>query len=445
MKAMQLLDYRAYNYKFLSHVVLFVSLGGMVSIYPFEQSYFRFSLSVSILSMLLLYFSHLPPLITAIASGLSVLGLRSLIYFPLGMNSFLLAFVHNFPAITYYFVFGVLFHLFNVRQHTKQLPLLIAVLCLIDICGNLAELLTRREFPEINVEYMVTTMTTMAVIRAIIAVAGYYGLKKYHASILAEDQLTRYVAINVMIAELKTELFFIKKSALDIEKVMEESYGLYQSLQNQELFKESQSASTAELPSKALSIARNIHEIKKDYYRVTAGIENILKPSAIELGIQLSEVFALIKQNAHRNLTFNNRTMSLEFHYDDDFMIKNDYIYNLVSILNNLLSNALEACNDGCKIQVRQYCRNESVIFEVEDNGPGISENDFGVIFAIGYSTKFCSHTGKMSTGLGLSHAKSLTEFLEGTIQVRSQPNLATTFTVNIPASKLIDKMTKVV
>ena len=169
MRAMQLLDQHSYNYKFISHVVLFVSLGGMVSIYPFEQSYFRFSLSVSILSMLLLYFSHLPPIITAILSGFSVLILRSLIYLPLGMSNFFVAFVHNFPAITYYFVFGICFYFLKVRQHTKQLPLLIVLLCLIDICGNIAELITRQEFPEMNVEYMITSMTTMAVIRATIS------------------------------------------------------------------------------------------------------------------------------------------------------------------------------------------------------------------------------------------------------------------------------------
>jgi two-component system sensor histidine kinase YcbA len=438
MKAMLSLKPSHYHYKFLVHVVLFVSLGGMVSIYPFEQSYFRFSLSVSILSMLLLYFSHLPALITALLSGLSVLGLRSLIYLPLGMSDFLAALVHNFPAITYYFVFGICFHLLKVRQHTKQLPLLIVLLCLMDVFGNIAELMTRGEFLEINVEYMITSMVTMAVIRAIIAVAGYYGLKKYHASILAEDQLTRYVTMNVMVAELKTELFFLKKSASDIEKVMADSYELYQSLQSEFCPKADYLQQRAELSSHALSVARNIHEIKKDYYRVTVGIEDVLKPSTLELGIPLSEVFSLIKQNAYRNLAYNQRNISIDFHYTKDFTIVSIYVYTIVSILNNLLSNALEACSDGCKIIVQQYFHGENVVFEVQDDGPGIEENDFSVIFAVGYSTKFCPNTGKMSTGLGLSHAKSLTEFIGGTIQVRSQPHVATSFIVAVPISKLI-------
>lgn len=428
-----------YNYKFLGHAVLFVALGGMVSIYPFEQSYFRFSLSVSILSMLLLYFPNLPIVITTLLSGFSVLGLRSLIYLPLGTSHFFIALVHNFPAITYYFIFGSCFYFLKVRQHTKQLPLLIVLLCLGDICGNIAELMARSEFPEGNIEYMITSMVTMAVIRAIIAVAGYYGLKKYHASILAEDQLTRYVAINVMVAELKTELFFLQKSAADIEKVMEESYALYQSLQHPADAQEQKLKHQAELSSKALSIARNIHEIKKDYYRVMVGMENVLKPSTLELGIHLSEVFSLIKQNAQRNLAYNHRSIGLAFHYAEDFTIEPAYIYNILSILNNLLSNALEACIDGCQINVVQYLQGENVLFEVQDNGPGIKEGDFAVIFAIGYSTKFCPHTGKMSTGLGLSHVKSLTEFLGGTIQVRSQPHVVTSFVVTIPVNKLVD------
>lgn len=439
MNVIDLLN-RRHNYKFIWHVVLFVSLGGMVSIYPFEQSYFRFSLSVSILSMLLLYFSHLSALFTAVLSGFFVLALRSFIYLPLGLNKFLVAFTHNSPAVVYYFIFGIAFHFLKVRQYTKQLPLLIVVLCGIDILGNIAELLARRELANINAEYMITSMVTMAVIRAIIAITGYYGLRKYHAFILAEDQLTRYVAMNMMIAQLKTELFFIKKSASDIEKVMEESYGLYQLLQRKSFFDKAYAEDQMALAQQALSIARNIHEIKKDYYRVTIGIENIIEPSTLEEGIHLSEVFSLIKQNADRNLTEKNQFVSLEFHYEADVIIKKVYIYTIVSILNNLLINAIEACMDACTIKVTQYFQDDRIVFEVQDNGPGIQKNDLDVIFAVGYSTKFCLETGKMSTGLGLSHAKSLAEFLDGTIHVYSQPHVATRFVVIIPTSKLVDQ-----
>lgn len=440
MNVINLLKCHHYNYKFIWHVVLFVSLGGMVSIYPFEQSYFRFSLSVSILSMLLLYFSHLSALFTAVLSGFFVLALRSLIYLPVGLNKFSVAFIHNFPAVVYYFVFGIAFHFLKVRQYTKQLPLFIVVLCVIDILGNIAELMARHELANINAEYMITSMVTMAVIRAIIAITGYYGLKKYHAFILAEDQLTRYVAMNMMIAQLKTELFFIKKSASDIEKVMEESYGLYQLLQRKSSVDMVYAENQGILAQQALSIARNIHEIKKDYYRVTIGIENIIEPSALEEGIHLSEVFSLIKQNAYRNLKDKDQAVYLEFHYESDVIIKKVYIYNVVSILNNLLINALEACIDACTIKVSQYFQDDHIIFEVQDNGPGIQNSDLDVIFAVGYSTKFCPETGKMSTGLGLSHAKSLVEFLDGTIHVYSQPHVATRFVVTIPASKLVDQ-----
>ncbi len=428
------------HYQFIWQVILFVSLGGMVSIYPFEQSFFRFSLSVSILSMLLLYFTHLPAVITAILSGISVLALRCLIYLPLGFHEFFVAFIHNFPALAYYLVFGICFKFSKVRQHIKQLPLLIVWLCGLDIVGNLAELMVRGELADTHEEYIVASMVMMAVIRAIIAVAGYYGLRRYHAFILAEDQLNRYTAMNMMVAELKTELFFIKKSAADIEKVMEESYELYQLLQNKATSGHDKNHNPVLMPQKALSIARNIHEIKKDYYRVTTGIENILEPSTLEQGIHLSEVFSLIKQHAYHNLTDKNRHISLEFHAEEDFIINQAYIYNVVSILNNLLTNALEACEDGCVIQVWQHFCGNNVLFEIEDNGPGIPESDLEVIFAVGYSTKFSPVTGKMSTGLGLSHAKNLTEFLGGTIDVRSQAHVATCFRISIPVSKLVER-----
>jgi two-component system sensor histidine kinase YcbA len=84
-----------------------------------------------------------------------------------------------------------------------------------------------------------------------------------------------------------------------------------------------------------------------------------------------------------------------------------------------------------------EYTRDNSLIIKVADNGTGIPEDQLKVIFQPGYSTKYDPRTGTMSTGLGLTHVKSLVEYLSGSISVKSIPGSGTTFIIEIPLAQL--------
>jgi len=421
-----------FQYKSVGNAVLLVALTGMVFIYPFYQSHFRLSLGVAVLSALLLYFPKLPIMTTAILSGIMVVSLRSAVYLPAGLAEFGAAMVHNAPAIMYYLVFGACFKLFAIRRFLDNVPVLILLLSITDSLSNCLELVVRSEVLPQNVEQLIVPIIAAAVVRAVAAVLGYYALKQYRDFALAEDRLARYAELIVLIAQLKTELFYLKKSSQDIEKVMELSYSLYQRLNAKN------GNGNCEEAGQALTVAKDIHEVKKDYYRVVAGIEKVLEPSAVEQGLRLSEIFFIIEQNTLRSFRSNGKELDLKLSFHDDFVT--DKHYAIVSILNNLIINAIEACSVRCRLVVEQTFRGEYNEFVVSDNGSGINGEDFELIFQPGYSTKFCPHTGKMSTGLGLAHVKNLTESLGGTIDLVSEPGRYTRFAVALPLKNLLIK-----
>ena len=116
----------------------------------------------------------------------------------------------------------------------------------------------------------------------------------------------------------------------------------------------------------------------------------------------------------------------------------------LVTILGNLVDNALDAMNEagrdyqeGKELLLGIYSRPGALLITVDDTGPGIPAEALAHIFKKGYTTKGDGH------GTGLYQVKKLTEGLGGTVAVESQEGAGTSFTVSfqktnetIPATK---------
>mgnify|MGYP000438243806 FL=1 len=68
-----------------------------------------------------------------------------------------------------------------------------------------------------------------------------------------------------MTTGLKNEIYFMRKNSEEIESVMANAYRLYEKLSEQGL--------PEEMKQMSLAIARDVHEIKKDYFRIIQGIE----------------------------------------------------------------------------------------------------------------------------------------------------------------------------
>lgn len=105
-------------------------------------------------------------------------------------------------------------------------------------------------------------------------------------------------------------------------------------------------------------------------------------------------------------------------------------------IADNLISNAVKYSPHGKSISVSLHATEQTVLFAVEDQGPGLSARDKERLFGKFQRLSAQTTGGETSTGLGLSIVKSLVELLGGTIQVSSDIGKGTCFTVNIKRKK---------
>lgn len=414
--------------KLMIHAVMLVTLGSMVFVYPFDNQ-FRFTLGVAFMMTLLLYLTELSAFRFIAACGISIVVFRAFMSFLLGEGVLVSGFMAHLPALTYYISFGVLFELLDIRKMISNFPLTLLLLSTTDAISNVVELLFRPTLKSVGYEAVLASIILIAIIRSVLSVYAYVLLKHYHSFALVQDQLKQYSELMLMIAKLKAELFYLRKSSQDIESVMERSYWLYNQL------KQSDGDEAQKLNAgKALEIARDIHEVKKDYARVITGIEKVLKPSS--QCMMFSEVFTIIEQNVRRYLEASEKNISISFQCEEDFPT-NRY-YTIVSILDNLIMNAIEACGPEGNIRVTQSRREEDYVLEVSDDGIGIESEEFAFLFKPGYSTKFSRETGKMSTGLGLAHVRNLTESMEGTVSVSSVKKEGAKFIVTVRREKLL-------
>lgn len=404
--------------------VLFITLTSLAYFSPFPSA-FRFGLGVVVLAAVLLYFERLPALLLTVVSGTLIVGLRLFFLWLVNDEPMSAALGMAGPALMFYIAYGCGFVLLRPRRTRHLLLVTLCKLFVLDVVSNIIEISLRPSILVIPTETVYSSLAAIAFIRSALAAAGCYSLRKYHAVILAGEKMARYTEMVFMVAKLKAELFYLQKSSQDIEQVMARSFSLYRYLQ------EHRDAAAEE----SLWVARNIHEIKKDYQRVISGIEEILQPQARTDQIALSEIFFILEQNTARTLRAAHKDIQLCFTRDIDFVTDKQYM--LVSILNNLIVNAIEAIAQRGEITVHAAVEREWCVFQVCDTGCGMDMNTYPLIFKAGYSTKFSPATGKMSTGLGLAHVKNLTAALEGEVSCTSQRGMGTCFTVRIPCAVL--------
>ncbi|MFN5371097.1 MAG: sensor histidine kinase [Bacteroidia bacterium] len=103
-------------------------------------------------------------------------------------------------------------------------------------------------------------------------------------------------------------------------------------------------------------------------------------------------------------------------------------------ILNNLISNSIKYKHPNRKPKISISCKRteNNAIVSVKDNGIGIKEEHLGKIFDMFYRTSDKSS----GSGLGLYIVKETIKKLGGTVDVCSEINSGTTFTLTIPITE---------
>jgi signal transduction histidine kinase len=101
----------------------------------------------------------------------------------------------------------------------------------------------------------------------------------------------------------------------------------------------------------------------------------------------------------------------------------------LEQVFVNLLLNAVDAMSDGGDVRVAAQARGDLIEVCVEDTGCGIPPESLPRIFDPFFTTKKVGE----GTGLGLSVVYGIVKDHGGTIEVKSEPGVGTTFLITFP------------
>ena len=289
-----------------------------------------------------------------------------------------------------------------------------------------------------NVDVLAWLMV-IGLARALLASLVLWGMKRYRRLLLAEEHERRYQRLFLMTANLKNELYFLKKDAENIEGIMARAYRLYERLGELDC--------PEEVRQLALSIARDVHEVKKDNLSIVRGIEGEVAGTGTDQGEQMwmSDLFLILQDTMRHILGEKKADIDLLCRCESDFATGEHY--RIMSILKNLVINAAEAIQSGKGtgvIWVDERVEEGQLLLTVQDNGPGITPRAMRNLFQVGYSTKFDPKTGNISRGIGLPAVEFMVQELGGSIQVASgagetpkTPGGGARFEIKIPMNRL--------
>jgi len=144
--------------------------------------------------------------------------------------------------------------------------------------------------------------------------------------------------------------------------------------------------------------------------------------------VNLEETIEDVLVFHHKEAEYRNLKISVDIPGDIP-AIKTDQ-GKLQQILMNLVNNAFQAIDDGCRLDINVTREGaDAVNIIISDNGCGMPEKDLKKIFEPFFTTK---KKGE-GTGLGLPITHGLVKKLGGSIAVKSKVNEGTTFIVTLP------------
>jgi heavy metal sensor kinase len=179
---------------------------------------------------------------------------------------------------------------------------------------------------------------------------------------------------------------------------------------------------TVEACQRAAQRMRKLISALLELARLDAGQET-LKRLRFDFSKTISDCIELIKPIAEeRGVKFSPELSPLEIIGDSE---------RLAQVVTNLLTNAIQYNHAGGEVRVKLESQNGLAILKISDTGEGISAKDLPRIFERFYRADQSRSSG--NAGLGLAISKAIIEAHGGMIEVASEENAGTTFTVRMP------------
>lgn len=186
---------------------------------------------------------------------------------------------------------------------------------------------------------------------------------------------------------------------------------------------------------KTKKLAETLHNTAKNTFALT---ENLLewaraqrgktpfKPDKHDLLTDLTETAGLFAEQAQ------NKDVRLKVLNESKFIF--NYDKNMVlTILRNLVSNALKYTNSGDSILIQAEKKDSRIQLSVSDTGIGMDEDTRKSLFSMGENLSRPGTKGEKGTGFGLLICKEFAKKHGGNISVESKKGKGSVFTVKLP------------
>ncbi|HSL94085.1 MAG TPA: ATP-binding protein, partial [Bacillota bacterium] len=295
------------------------------------------------------------------------------------------------------------------------------LLGVLDVSANLFELTFRTELNLGEFFPMMYLLAVVAIVRSTLVGLAFTAWRQHERILLQQQERREFERILLVTSDVSGELLYLESTLAGLEKIMLKSYQLYSRLKQD----------NREGGEVALAISRDVHDAKKDFERLAARLRQVLIRQKEGESVDLTTLID-IAVRANRDFA-RELNKQIEFNADVESNVDVASYHIVLSIINNLVGNAIEASGEYGEIHLQVDARHQRLLVVVSDTGSGIKSADLPVIFTPGYTTKFDPATGKASTGLGLAQVKHIVEELGGEIQVESREGVGSRFAVNIP------------
>ncbi len=213
-----------------------------------------------------------------------------------------------------------------------------------------------------------------------------------------------------------------------------------------------------------LVLSKNILAVKTGDWNKVSSMAALIHSEAFNLDFQLKNIFAAAKLESGKafpeisNVDINQlmqdtinifkqeadkKQLSIDVLFNDNYKPEetNQHYFktdpeSLKLITANLLSNAIKFSNTQDTIKVKISKLEQSLNISIQDSGIGISKADQKIIFDRFKRLDMNIHSLNKGHGLGLSVIKSILDLMNGKIEIESEINQGSVFTVLLPEAK---------
>lgn len=124
-----------------------------------------------------------------------------------------------------------------------------------------------------------------------------------------------------------------------------------------------------------------------------------------------------------------NKELKLNLNFNKDIGVDTNKIHQLLVIL---LDNAIKYTEQGDKIEINTYLKDNKCIIEVADTGIGISDEGINRVFDRFYREDMARNRETGGSGLGLAIASTIVKAHNGTIKASHNTPKGTVFTIKL-------------